>query len=84
MDLAALAADHRHRLAEVDLGVTGRMDKGNEHLLGAGLLLAHIVLHGRVATRIAVLGPQALIDPLGRVTLLGRRGAVRLQNGVTP
>src|SRR3712207_9062490 len=44
------ALDHRHRLTEVDLGVTGWMDEGNEHLLGAGALLAHIGLHDRITT----------------------------------
>jgi hypothetical protein len=65
--------DHRNCLTKVDLGMAGRMDEGNEHLLGAGLLLAHVVLHGGVATRKAVLVTQALIDPLGRVALLRRR-----------
>src|SRR3954471_6910977 len=58
------------------------MDEGNEHLPRSGLLLAHIVLHSRVAADIAVLVTQALIDPLGRVALFGRRGAVRLQNAI--
>src|SRR3954447_21598262 len=75
-------ADHRDRLAEVDLGVTRGMDEGNEHLPRSGLLLAHVGLHGGVAARIGVLVPQALVDPLGRVALLGRRRAVRLQNAI--
>src|SRR5687768_5007413 len=58
------------------------MNQGNKHLLCAGLLLAHIVLHDGVAADIAVLVPQALIDPLGRVALLGRRRAVRLQKAI--
>src|SRR5215212_10917417 len=56
--------DDRDRLAEVDLGVTRGMDEGNEHLPRSGLLLAHIVLHSRVAARIGVLVTQARIDPL--------------------
>ena len=75
-----LAADHRHRLAEVDLGMAGRVDERHEHLPRAGAPLAHVVLHDRVAAGKAVLGAQALIDPLGRVPLLGRGGAVRLQD----
>jgi hypothetical protein len=35
VDLAPLAADHRHRLAEVDLGVAGRVGERDEHLAGA-------------------------------------------------
>src|SRR3954447_6289529 len=62
--------------------MAGGMHERDKHLLPASPVLAHIVLHGRVATRIAVLGPQALIDPLGRVTLLGRRRTVRLQKAI--
>src|SRR4051812_46892751 len=58
------------------------MDEGNEYLPSAGLLLAHIVLHDGVAAHIAVLVPQALIDPLGRVALLGWGRTVRLQNAI--
>ena len=72
------APDHRNCLTEVDLSVTGWMDQGNEHLLGAGALIAYIVLHDCVAAREAVLGPQAVIDALGGVALLGRRCPVRL------
>src|SRR3954447_14111469 len=43
---------------------------------------ANSLFHRRLAADIAVLVPQALIDPLGRVALLGRRGAVRLQNAI--
>ncbi len=32
VDLPCHAADHRHRFAEVRLGVTGRMDERHEHL----------------------------------------------------
>ena len=56
-------ADHRDRLAEVDLGVTRGMDEGNEHLPRSGLLLADVVLYGGVAARIGVLVTQALVDP---------------------
>ena len=50
------AADHRHCLAEVGLGMAGRVGQRHKHLLGPGTLLAHIVLHDRVAAGIAVLG----------------------------
>jgi hypothetical protein len=73
MDLLPDTPDHRHRLAEVRLGMAGRMGERHEHLLGAGLPLAQVVLDDRVAAREAVLDPQALVDPLGRVPLLGRR-----------
>src|SRR4051794_14124976 len=40
VDSLPAPADHRDRLAEVDLGVTRGMDEGNEHLPRSGLLLA--------------------------------------------
>ena len=67
VDLASLAADHRHRLAEVGLGMAGRMGQRHEHLPGAGALLADVVLDDGVAAGEAVLGPQPIMDPLGRV-----------------
>jgi hypothetical protein len=73
MDLLPDTPDHRHRLAEVDLSVARRMGERHEHLLGAGMPLAQVVLDDRVAARKAVLGPQALVDSLGRMPLLGRR-----------
>ena len=73
VDLLPDTPDHRHRLAKVRLGVAGRMRERHEHLLGAGMLLAQVVLDDRVAARKAVLGPQALKDPLGRMPLLGWR-----------
>ena len=72
MDLLPDPTDHRHRLTEVDLGMAGRVRERDEHLLGPGVPLAQVVLDDRVATRKAVLGPQALEDPLGRMPLLGR------------
>ena len=72
VDLAALAADHRHRLAEVDLRMAGRMDERDEHLPHPVPPLADVVLHDRVATGEAMLGSEALVDPPGRVPLLGR------------
>ena len=75
VDLLLDTTDHRHRFAEVDLGMAGRMGERHEHLLGP-LPLADVVLHGRVATGKAVLVAQALVDPLGRVPLLRRCDAV--------
>jgi hypothetical protein len=66
------APNHRDRLAEVGLGLAGGMGERDKHLLGPGALLAHIVLHDRVAAREAVLVAQTLINPLGRVPLLRR------------
>ena len=57
VDLLLDTPDHRHRLAEVDLGVAGRMGERHEHLLGAGMLLAQVIFDDRVAAGKAVLGP---------------------------
>ena len=73
VDLLPHAADHRHRLAEISLGMTGWMGQRYEHLLRPGTMLVHIGLHGCVAAGIAVLGAQALEEALGRVPLLRRR-----------
>jgi hypothetical protein len=72
VDLAALASDHRHRLAEVDLRMAGRMDERHEHLPHPLPPLADVVLHDRIATGKAMLGAEALVDPPGRVPLLRR------------
>ena len=77
VDLLPYAANHRYRLAEIGLGMTGWMGQRHEHLLGPGTMLVHIPLHGRVAAGIAVLGAQALEDALGRVSLLRRRRVIR-------
>ena len=71
VDLLSDTPDHRHRLAEVDLGMAGRVGERDENLAPLPPL-ADVVLHGRVAAGKAVLGPQALVDPLGRVPLLRR------------
>ena len=74
MDLPLHAADHRHRLAEVDLRMAGRMHQRHEHLLRRAAAARHVVLHDREAARKAVLVPQPLEDPLRRMPLLlGRR-----------
>ena len=80
VDLLPHAADHGHRLAEVDLGMAGRMGQRHEGLPPLRPADPHVVLHHRVAAGIAVLVAQTLEDPLGRVPLLDRRGPVRLQD----
>ena len=72
MDLAPLAGDHRHRFAEVDLRMAGRMDERHEHLPHPLPPRADVVLHDRLAPGKAMLGSEPLVDPLGRVPLLGR------------
>jgi hypothetical protein len=82
VDLPLHPADHRHRLPEVGLRVAGRVRQRHEHLPHPGAPLAHVVLHDGVAAGEAVLGAQPLVDPLGRVPLLGRRRAVVVQDPV--
>jgi hypothetical protein len=65
------AADEHGRLAEVGLGMTGRMVQRHEHLPAAPPLLPHVVLHGGVAAGEAVLVAQPLEHPLRGVALLG-------------
>jgi hypothetical protein len=72
VDLATLAADHRHCFAEVDLRMARRVHERDEHLPHPLPPLADVVLHDRVATGEAMLGSEALVDPPGRVPLLGR------------
>jgi len=48
------AVDHHDRLAEVDLGMTGRMDQRHEHLAVPDLVLAHDILHHRIASGVVV------------------------------
>ncbi len=72
VDLLPDTTDHRHRLAEVDLGMAGRVGERHEYLAPLLPPLADVALHGRVAAGKAVLGAQALVDPLGRVPLLRR------------
>src|SRR3712207_3063209 len=50
-----LAADPRHRLAEVGLAMPGRVDQRNEHLLALQPPLPDIGLHDRLAAGEAVL-----------------------------
>ena len=80
MQLAPDPADLAERLAEVHLGVPGRMRQGHEHLLGPALLLPNVVGDDGDAAGEAVLVAQPLEDPLRRVPLLLRKGPVRLQD----
>ncbi len=66
VNLPRHAADHRHRLAEVRLGVTGRMDERHEHLAQPKSPLANEVRHDDVTARKAVLVPKTVEDALSR------------------
>jgi hypothetical protein len=70
VQLAAHPADLAERLAEVHLGVPGRMRQGHEHLLGPAFLLPNIVGDNRDPAGEAVLVPQPFEDPLRCVPLL--------------
>jgi hypothetical protein len=82
VDLHPLPADDRDRLAKVDLCMPRRVRQRHEGLAPAGPAQPHMVLHHRVAARIAMLVAQPLKDPLGRVLLLARRLAVGCQDCV--
>jgi hypothetical protein len=72
-------ADHDQRLAEIGLGVPGRVVQRHEHLAAAPLMLAQVRLHDGVAAGEPVLVPQAVENPLGRVPLLARTVQVLAQ-----
>ena len=57
------SVDDRLGLAEVALGISGRMGQRNVHLPCPAATLAHVVLDYRVLAVEAVLGSQALVDP---------------------
>ena len=82
VDLARHAADHRHRLAEVRLGVAGGMDERHEHLARPKPPLTDIVLHDGVAAGEPVLVPETVEDPLRRVPLLVVAGPIVFQNPI--
>ena len=69
-------------LAEVALGISGRMGQRNVHLPCPAPALAHVVLDYRVPAVKAVLSSQTVVDPLSRVALLLRKTAVILQDQV--
>ena len=66
------ATDHHHRLAEVGLGVTGRVLERHEHLPVTPTVLPHVVLDDRVSAREPMLVTEPFEDPFGRVALLAR------------
>ena len=70
--LALHSVDDDDRFAEVRLGVTRRMRQRHEHLLSAQLLLAYVVLDGRVAACEPVLVAEAVKDALCGVALFPR------------
>ncbi len=80
VQLALDPADLAEGLAEIDLGVAWRMRQGDEHLLGPAFLLPDVVGNDRDAAGEAVLGAQALEDPLRRMPLLLRQRPVRLED----
>ena len=61
--------DDDHRLAEVGLRMTRRMDQRHEHLPPPPFALAHVILHDGVAAREAMFCPKTLEHPFGRVAL---------------
>ncbi len=82
VDLLQYAADHRHRLAEVRLGMAGGMDERHKHLTRSKLPPANIVLDDGVAARKAVLVPEAVEDALCSVSLLTVAGPIILQDPI--
>ena len=72
MDLPLNAADHAKCLAEIDLGMPGRMHQRHEHLLASLTPTRDVILHDRDLARKAVLVAQTLEDALGCMPLLLR------------
>ncbi len=72
--------DDDQRLAEIGLSMPRWMGQRHEHLAASPLMLAHVILHDRVAAGEAMLIPQPLEDPFGRVALLAMDAAV----GINP
>lgn len=70
MDLALDTADDPDGFAEVDLGMTRRMQQRHEHLTDTYASTAHIVLHRRIAAIKTMLVTKAIVNPLRRVMLL--------------
>jgi hypothetical protein len=72
------AVDH-YRLAEVDLGVAGRMDQRQEHLTVPDL--AHDIHHRRMASGVVLFVTQASEDPPRPMPLLAMLRLVGVQDG---
>jgi len=74
------STDYHPRFAEVTLGLAWHMRQRYEHLSGMATTLPDVVFDYRVLARETVLVPQALIDALGRMTLLLRSSSVLLKD----
>jgi hypothetical protein len=82
VDLALDAADDADRLAEVCLRMPWWVRQRHEHLLRPLPPASHVVLHNGDAAGKAVLVPEPLEDPLGRVPLLLRPALVLGQDAI--
>jgi len=82
MGLLLDPADDDHSLAEIGLGVAGRMRQRHEHLAATTLALPYVVFHDRVAAGEAVLIAEPLEHPLRRMSLLAMDLAVAFQPAV--
>ena len=80
--LALHSGDDRHRLAEITLGVAGRMGQRHEHLLRPPPTLPDVILDYGVLTVEPVLVLEALKDSHGRVALLPGNSAIAFQDRV--
>ena len=80
--LALHPADDHQGLAEVALGVAWGVGQRHEHLPGLTAMLSDVVLDRGVSAVVAVLVPEALEYPLGRVPLLPGAREVILQDPV--
>lgn len=80
MLLLFLPADHHQCLAKIRLRVSGRMRQRHKHLPLTQLLMPHILVHDRVATRKGILVPQPLPNPQCAMPLLGRPAPILFQN----
>ena len=67
-------------IAEIDLAFARQVRQRQKHLLVRLLQSPNRVLHHDLAALVAVLVPQPLEDPLGRMPLLLRRLAVECQD----
>jgi hypothetical protein len=82
MQFAAHTTDDADRLAKVDLGMSRRVMKRYELLRSPMPRFANIVGNDRITAIVAMLVPDPLEDPFGRVPLLLRRLAIALQVSV--
>src|SRR5271155_272073 len=80
--LALHSGNYNQSFTEVGLRFTWCVTQRHEHLPGAELRLAYVVLHDRVAACVTVLLSQSLEDPLRGVPLPSWPALVFFQNGV--